>query len=87
MAGKLLVISIFDRAARAFGRPVYMNAQGVAVRSFTDEVNRSHAENSMYWHPDDFELYQVSVFDEDTGAFESMTPVLLAEGKVVKVRE
>ena len=36
----LFVVSIKDRAAEVFNRPAFVPHRNVAVRDFTDEVNR-----------------------------------------------
>lgn len=50
------VVAVKDRAVGAFGRPFVVPSVPAAVRSFTDEVNRSAVDNQMYQHPDDFDL-------------------------------
>ena len=42
---KMIVVSIKDRAADAYGRPFYVPSVGVAIRSFQDEVNRAAEDN------------------------------------------
>ena len=82
---KMIVVSIKDRAADAFGRPFYVPSVGVAIRSFQDEVNRASEDNQMYQHPDDFDLYELGSFDDSTGTFELFqSPKLLTLGKQVK---
>lgn len=82
---KMIVVSIKDRAADAFGRPFYVPSVGVAIRSFQDEVNRAAEDNQMYQHPDDFDLYDLGSFDDNTGSFTlHETPTLLTLGKQVK---
>lgn len=63
------VVSVRDRAANAFGRPVFVAAAGLAVRSFMDECNRNAADNEMFKHPGDFELFELGVFNDETGRF------------------
>ena len=82
---KMIVVSIKDRAADAFGRPFYVPSVGVAIRSFQDEVNRASEDNQMYQHPDDFDLYEFGSFDDSTGTFDLCeSPKLLTLGKQVK---
>ena len=82
---KMIVVSIKDRAADAFGRPFYVPSVGVAIRSFQDEVNRASEDNQMYQHPDDFDLYDLGSFDDNTGSFTlHESPALLTLGKQVK---
>ncbi|MFM1820807.1 MAG: hypothetical protein RLZZ402_1166 [Bacteroidota bacterium] len=83
---KLIICSVKDRAADAFGRPMFVPSTGVAIRSFTDEVNRSDKDNQLFNHPDDFDLYNLGVFDDSTAVFELLLPPeQLAIGKQVKI--
>lgn len=83
---KLVLCTVKDRAADAYGRPMFVPSVGVAIRSFTDEVNRNDPENNLYNHPDDFDLYDLGVFDDNTGVFSLHdTPKQLAIGKQVKI--
>ena len=85
---KMIVCSIKDRAAEAFGRPFFLPAVGVAVRSFQDEVNRPSEDNQVYQHPDDFDLYELGSFDDSNGRFDLYEdPKVLAMGKQLKVRK
>lgn len=83
---KQVVVSVKDRAADAFGRPAFVPSVGVAIRSFTDEINRDHPDNQMFGHPDDFDLYELAMYDDSTGVVEMLdTPKLLILGKMAKV--
>lgn len=66
---KQIVVSVFDTAVNAFGRPFFVPTTAVALRSFTDEVNRKEPANQMYQHPADYHLYQLGHFDEEAGEF------------------
>lgn len=69
---KTVVVAVRDSAVNAFARPVHVQSVGQAVRSFSDEVNRPSSvdqPNQMNQHPDDFELYHIADFDDETGAF------------------
>lgn len=79
---KLLAVAVRDSAAGAFNRPFFVPAAGMALRSFEDEVNRQAADNPMFNHPDDFELYHVGFFDEENGDLVSVPdPVMLTRAK------
>jgi hypothetical protein len=85
---KMIVCSIRDRAAEAYGRPFFLPAVGVAIRSFQDEVNRRAEDNQVFQHPDDFDLFELGSFDDATGKFDLYeTPKQLALGKQLKDRE
>lgn len=75
------VLSVFDSALQAFGRPMFFQSLGIAIRSFTDEVNRPAEDNSLYKHPEDFDMRYIADFDEESGEF-----VLPADGRRVICR-
>lgn len=84
---KYVVVSIKDRAADAFGRPAFVPSVGVAIRSFSDEINRSDSENQMFAHPDDFDLFELASYDDSTGIVEMLAqPKLLILGKNAKTQ-
>lgn len=63
------VMSVRDVKASAYGRPIFTASVAAACRSFTDEVNRNHEENTMYYHPEDFALFHLGSYDDETGRF------------------
>lgn len=78
------IVSVKDRAADVFNRPFFVPHRNVAIRDFTDEVNRSAADNQLNRHPDDFDLYLLGQFDDNTGAFiAEEAPMVLVRGKDV----
>ena len=85
---KMVICSIRDSAADAYGRPFFLPSVGVAIRSFTDEVNRPSEDNQIYQHPEDFDLFEFGEFDDTSGRFTLLdVPKQLALGRMVKVRE
>jgi hypothetical protein len=81
----MIIVSIKDRAADAFARPFFVQTDNVAIRSFMDEVNRKDADNNLYNHPDDYDLYGLGVFDDNTAIIEMYdAPKLLMLGKTAK---
>lgn len=79
-----IILSVKDTAAQAFGRPMFLPSSAVGVRSFRDEVNRSDANNEMFKHPEDFELYELGTYDDSTGIIECPAPRLVARAKDLK---
>lgn len=69
---KLFVCAIRDQKMDAFMRPFVVPALGVAIRGFSDEVNRKDSDMSK--HPEDYALYHLGSFDEDFGQLESLVP-------------
>lgn len=77
---KLQVVSVYDRALGAFGRPVFVPSVGAAVRSFQDEVNNPQGE--IVKHPEDYELFHLGEWLDDNAAFYQLeAPKRLAVGK------
>jgi len=84
---KLVLCSVKDRAADAYARPMFVPSTGVAIRSFSDEINRQADDNQLYNHPDDFDLYEFGEFDDNNGQFTLYEqPKLLSLGKQVKIQ-
>ena len=82
-----VIVSVRDTAAEAYGRPMYLQSLGVAIRSFTDEVNREDKDNQLFNHPDDFDLYELGVFDDSIGKYELReNPTVIVRGKDVKIK-
>lgn len=82
----LKVCAIFDGAIQAYARPVFVPAIGAATRSFMDEVRRKGEDNQLHNHPEDFSLYHLADFNEETGKFSMPEdgPVMLIRGKDVQ---
>lgn len=83
---KRKIVAVFDSAAGTYGQPIFAVSNGVAIRSMRDEVNRSALDNPMYQHPEDFVLYDLGEFDDNTGAISSLhdQPQVLARAKDMK---
>lgn len=61
----LKICAVRDQAADVFGRPYFVPTTGIAIRSFTDEVNRENEDNQLYKHPKDFTLYELGDYDDN----------------------
>lgn len=82
---KLVVVSVHDRAADAYAQPQYVAAVGQAIRGFSDQVNGEKSVVSD--HPEDFDLYELGVFDDNSGKFELLdSPRIVAIGKDCRVK-
>jgi len=82
---ELLAFSIKDRALAAYMRPWFAVTTGQAIRMFTDELNRHDSE--MFKHQDDYDLYHLGSFDEETGKMKPIdTPMQIAIGKHLKLK-
>lgn len=80
---KLKIFSVRDSALQAFVRPFFVPTTGVAIRGFTDEVNRVGSEMNI--HPGDYELFAIGEFDEESAVLASWSPVAVVTAKSVLV--
>ena len=78
---KLIIVTVRDRAADTFGPPWCTPAIGLAVRSFQEQVNRAAEDNMIYKHPEDFDLFQLGTYDDETATFDVHLPKQVAVGK------
>lgn len=78
----MIIVAVKDHALDAFNTPFFVPTEGVAVRSFKDEVNRP--ESPMGAHPEDYDLYKLGEYDERRGAFNTHEPLQIARAKNFK---
>lgn len=74
------IVAILDRKAEAFLKPIFVQSDGSAVRSFTDAVNDPSTEFSK--HPEDYSMWSLGEFNDATGVFiaDPLNNKLLVEG-------
>ncbi|AXH73330.1 MAG: nonstructural protein [Microviridae sp.] len=74
------IMSIKDRLAGSFQRPWASPSLAVAMRAFMDEIK--NPETALAKHPEDYDLYEVGEFDDDSGSMTSNlhSPRLLLSG-------
>lgn len=61
------VFTVYDSKIEAYGQPWLAQATGAAIRSFTDEVNRTDGQSPVAAHPEDFTLFEIGTWDELAG--------------------
>lgn len=85
---KHMIYSILDAAAGAYASPWFVPHAGVALRAFTDEVNRQDEKNNLYNHSEDFALFELGIYDDSDGSFDTYDkPKLMAQAKQLKKPE
>lgn len=72
-----VIAAIRDVKAGIFMQPFFVPAVGVAVRNVQDEVRRVADDNMLNMHPEDFELWQLGTFDDETGEVASDQKLLM----------
>lgn len=75
---KLNVYSIYDSAATAYTQPFFMHNDGLAVRAFQGNVNTT--DSNINLNPDQFTLFQIGTYDDNSGELISITPKSLGNG-------
>lgn len=78
---KLVIVAVKDRAVDGYMRPFTVPHRNAALRSFTDEANRKESEINA--HPEDYDLYEIATFDDQTGNIENIKqpPELIARAQ------
>ena len=65
---KYVVCSVYDKAVGAFMPPFYVRSRGEAIRSFMDAC--ADPKHQFVRNSGDYTLFQISVFDDASGAYE-----------------
>lgn len=84
---KYKIVAIRDRVGDCFSIPNFVPNHGAAIRAFGDEVRRvptPDRPNQLYDHADDFDLFALGEYDDDTASFDAILPAQLALGKDYK---
>lgn len=81
------LFGVYDKAAESFINQFFDVAAGIAVRGFQDAAKDNKTTISQ--HPEDFDLYQLGTFDEQTGLVEQPEtgPLKLVAGLGLKVMD
>lgn len=78
------IYTVYDSAAEAYLEPFFARSHGEAVRSFEDAVNTEG--HPFQRHPDDYTLYYIGTFTEDSGAILGDNHVSLGNGPELVAR-
>jgi len=82
----MVMCTVRDAKSDLYMRPWFVQSSGVAIRSFSDEVNRDAEDNQLNRHPEDFALYEIGLFDDSDGKiYPYDIPKLLIQADQVKV--
>lgn len=66
---KLYLVTIRDSVASVFRAPAAVANVAGFLRSLGDEVNRAAPDNDFYKHPEDFEVFLLGEYDDETAKF------------------
>lgn len=85
------MFAVYDSKARCFFAPFTSQSVATARRAFAAAVNAAHDHGAtmIQQHPEDFTLFRVGSFDDDTGVMTAMQPPenhgLAANYKIVRL--
>lgn len=68
------VFGVRDAKALAFLQPFFSVSVGAAIRAFSDAVNED-VKSPLGKHPEDYVLYELASFDDNTGEFVCTNPI------------
>lgn len=80
-----IICSVLDAKAQYYARPFTARTDGEAIRIFSDAVNDN--QTAFFHHPEDYQLYRVGTFDDDTGIVVGLPPHLLIAGHAVERKD
>lgn len=66
---KFTLVAVKDNAVESFQPVNTVRARGEALRGFIDAVNNPQNQQ-LHAHPEDFDLYVIGYFDDQTGILE-----------------
>lgn len=69
---KLNVIAVFDKKTALYDQPFTIRHNGDAIRQW--DIVRTNQETRYGKNPEDFDLFQIGTYDDETGTFENLTP-------------
>lgn len=68
---KMKIFSIKDSKANAFQQPFFERTEGTATRALAQTMKEK---NNFSEYAEDYDLYQIGEFNDDTGKIEAMVP-------------
>jgi len=79
---KINIFAVFDKKAVSYLQPFYFTQKGQAIRSFEDAVN--DPQTSFNKHPEDYSLFKLGEFDDQSGIIKSTNPEFIEEALNLK---
>lgn len=69
------MFAVFDRKVKTYGTPFFTTHEASALRSFSRFATDPNTDASVF--PNDFELFRIGSYDEDSGHVETCIPASL----------
>lgn len=71
------IYSVYDMKAKIYGKPFYMVNEAVCLRSVTQSL--CEGDSDLRHHPEDFLLYHMGTFDDQTCEISTGQPNLVCK--------
>lgn len=79
---KTIVYTFYDATVGTHSNPMIFLNDGQAIRVFSDIINAKEKESDLAKHPEQFALFTLGEWDNQTGIVEQLkTPKLVIQGK------
>lgn len=76
---KSVLIAVRDQKSNSYTQPVTAPSRGVALRSWADQINDpANAKSDQSRHPEDFSLWYLGEYDDNTGEISPAKPEQMA---------
>ena len=72
------IFSVYDSKAQIYTNPFYQHNQQMAMRTFSDAIN--HPEHQFARNPEDYTLFEVGEFNDETGEVQDAILISLGNG-------
>lgn len=69
-----LAFAVYDEKTKCHLQPFFLNTLAEAIRAITDVVNQKG--HNFNLHPQDYTLFQIGIFNQETGIFTSEYQVI-----------
>jgi len=79
---KIKMFVIFDTKAKFYNKPFLLQNDSIALRAFTDLANDPSTD--VCKHPEDFQLFSIGEFDDETAGIKSTNPIIIARAHEIK---
>jgi len=73
----LETVTIYDLKSKVYSQPVHVSHVAAGVRAFGDAVNEKSSQYNK--HPEDYIMFHIGTFDDQTGVLTPIPPVELAK--------
>ncbi|QXP08053.1 MAG: nonstructural protein [Arizlama microvirus] len=78
------IYALLDTKSGTYGVPFFQRNDTTAARAISLEVNRNDESNMLNKYPEDFTLYILGEYDEETGLITAQTPAIVTNASKLR---